>query len=357
MYRVIARLMMPDGSVYGYRLYDLLKGREFDVDKVTAWQYAKAGCILDVKPTGSFGSNTIGLSGTNGFELKALPSIKQGASKPYTDKQTHKVFKIAARPDEKPIDIRKTNKEDAEAALVRDLLRGEIDPRLTRLGSSGDYLTELGTIKQDAIAKQIQRNEINVGTFRRCSRNIIVTSILYNGYSSNYGVTAGNSVGCKIVNNSNDSFSIPRLSEEGISQNEVINLSPGGSAYINNAELAVLASDPRISFRLGNAKVMCRIGNIESICRNATSWRGLYSYLRRHSLVYDKSKIRGEDVKHTTIDKATVEKYYTPESGVRGTNNIYTTAVESMPSTITRESKHFNFSRGGFRGIFNMFKR
>lgn len=37
MYRVIARLMYPDGSVYGYRLYDMLKGQEFDVDRATAW--------------------------------------------------------------------------------------------------------------------------------------------------------------------------------------------------------------------------------------------------------------------------------------------------------------------------------
>lgn len=150
---------------------------------------------------------------------------------------------LGARPDEQSINLRETTKEDAEAALVRDLLRGEIDPRLASLGSSGSYLAEIGNIGRDALAKQVQHNEINVGTFKRCSRNIIVTGILYNGYSSNYGVTAGNIVGCKIVNNSNDSFSIPRLSEEGISQNEVINLSLGAEAYINNAELAVLASD------------------------------------------------------------------------------------------------------------------
>lgn len=349
MYRVVARLVLSDGTVCGYRLKDMSTGQEGNMDKVTAWQYAKAGYIQDVKSTGSIGSGNIGLSGTNGFELKALPSIKKGSTGKIrlseTKKNTLEVNPDTVRSGWIGADSQRFSARDIDAAFVRALLRGEADSRIVNIRANESYYEVMATIKHDALKKSMNNGEIQQDTFKRCSDKIVVTTALCNGYNLSGGIV----VGYEVVNNSNECFSIPRLSKDGPSQTDTITLTPGGKAFVNRAEIAALASDCRISFKLGDDAIMSRDSKVEKFSNDPNSWEGKYNYLSCHFLARSKEQaglkpLRKVEVKQL-FDKETVEKYYMPINNQVGTDKIYTIAVEYDSSTPAKNADYLRISK------------
>lgn len=348
MYRVVARLVLSDGTVCGYRLKDMSTGQEGNMDKATAWQYAKAGYIQDVKSTGSIGSGNIGLSGTNGFELKALPSIKKGSTGLLrvsdTKKRTLEVNPDTVKPGWIGIEGRSFSVLDNNAAFIRSLLRGELDSVIKDLGSKPSYAAELRSIKKRNFVNQLNNGEIQQDTFRKCIDKLIVTTALCNGYNAFGGIV----VGYEVVNNSNEYFSINRLSKDDIQQDETINLAPGAKAYLNRAEMASLASDVRLSFRFSNAKVVGREDKIAEFADNPCSWSGKYAYLSSNFLQWITGKAPSKVEVKELFDKETVAKYYTPGKNpygndIIGTDKTYTVAVEpNVPEAIGDIRKQAN---------------
>lgn len=315
MYRVIARLVLSDGTVCGYRLYCFDNGQEQNVDKATAWQYAKAALIQNVKPTGNMVTGNLGLSGTNGFELKSLPSIKMGEAQKVEESKQSKLGKKLANGQVPSYEF--------DAAFVRSIIHGECDIN-TKMEKNGDNYNEaLKEAQRAAFKKQLLRGEIQPVTYGRNSALLDVTTILVNGYNLAGAVV----VGYEVVNSSSDRFITSRLSKQGPSQDEIITLNPGGKAYMNRAEITSLASDVRIRFRFNNA-IVFNSKCSHKLLENPKSYDGQYEYLNSHFVTWDNKKtpsIPKVEVKDL-FDAATVEKYYSPLGGIKGTDRRYNVA-------------------------------
>lgn len=315
MYRVIARLVLSDGTVCGYRLYCFDNGQEQTVDKATAWQYAKAGLIQNVKPTGNMITGNLGLSGTNGFELKSLPSIKMGEAQKAEESKQSKLGKRLANGQVPSYEF--------DAAFVRSIIHGECNIN-DKMKKSDNYSDALEEAQHEAFKKQLLRGEIQPTTYGRNSNLLDVTTILVNGYNLAGAVV----VGYEVVNNSSDRFITSRLSAKGPSQVEFITLAPGGKAYMNRAEIASLASDVRIRFRFSNAIVVGPSKCSHKLLENPKSYDGQYEYLAQHFVTWDNKNTPNMpkvDVKDL-FGEATVAEYYSPLGQIKGTDRRYNAA-------------------------------
>ena len=229
---VVTARLFKDNQLVGYRLSD--GQQEQNLSVLQAWMYAKNKQVQNVVAIGN--QSDPGLSGTNGFELRKLPEINN-----------KKYAKIA-------------NIVFDDQTLAAAIIRQSVNNGLIQYNGKDEYRTKASKLVREDINASILTH-FNQKAF---SNSIMVENTLCDGNDPGGVIIlvprkglqpASKIIGYKIKNIGTHPIPYTRMTitEEHSTSESVLNV--GESAYINNAEMALLASKPEIGCTFANGEM------------------------------------------------------------------------------------------------------
>ena len=368
IFTVLARITGENGKVLYYQVRNNPMNKISYLDIEHFYINAKHYFIENVEAVGTYPDN-YSFTGTNGFKLKSLPTYK------YSD---------FIKNDEENCILSMYDICDAQAAYCKAII-----DRDKELIDSGSYRQYSDDEYKGIFICQVKNGKIGNKNWRTI-QNLKITKLLVDGYDNNHLNVVG--YGIKYSDGQGPVIDIPRISI-WYWLKEKITLEPGKELFLNRAELAYLASDPRISFHFENCYMIIaqtsdaryraelQPGKTEEVIKmlrntNITA----ANFLKCNDKILEVVPLEVVDVKNfmsrDDIDRYFGSRFVNPSDKRVNVNDKYpseyvntlrqsqqeqvqsesTSSVGSTPMKPVQTTVKYGY-KPGVRGLFNMFKR
>lgn len=326
MLQVLGRAM-NGSTVEGYVVTDSDNIQNIMVTKQDLWLRAKDKMVYNVEASGSI-ENPV-LTGTNGFQLKSLPTIKARTKIDSTDLHACYIRHMVAG------EIPTEGSLNGRMEMAKKYFKAEQDNGVANayiIGSLSDFIEEVYTLGD------------------MCNDGAIIDTSAMNNVDTSRSNVSSNIVGYVLRNIGNVAIPVVRITATPDHTQSIVMLNPGQTIALSRAEMAILASRIEFGGKFSNAK----------LCMSSRMNGNVHPYeVLKHCYTVHRDKDGDIIHSHDRAIKRRVDEFATQEE----MNTYFEIRYDSVGQTLkTSSTVNVNASEKlkgakSVKGMFNAFKR